>query len=253
MKIGIIGAMQEEVDSLLRLVKSPTTQQFGGRTFTLGQYLNNDVVIVYSRVGKVSSASTATTLIQQFGVDIVLFTGIAGAVAPELNVGDIVIGDKCIQHDMDASPIFPKYEIPLTNTTYFHSCENLVEKAFEAAQLFLKEDFNTVISDAIQKKFGIHQPNIKIGTIASGDQFISCPLKISQFKQDIPHLLAVEMEGAAVSQVCAEYDIPFVVIRTISDKANADAPTNFNSFLSEVATLYAIGIIKQLLSLLNTD
>ena len=180
----------------------------------------------------------------------VIFTGIAGGVEPSLNVGDIVIGDKCIQHDMDASPIFPKYEIPLTNTAYFHSCESLVKKANDAAQLFLNDDFQTLISPAIQHKFGIHQPSIQIGTIASGDQFISCPLKISQFKEEIPHLLAVEMEGAAVSQVCAEYHIPFVVIRTISDKANTDAPTDFTLFLNEVASIYATGIIRHLLKIL---
>lgn len=253
MLIGVIGAMQEEVDTLIGMLRDAKTHQLGGRIFTQGQFMGNDVIVVYSRVGKVSAASTATTLINHFGVDNIIFTGIAGAVNEGLNVGDIVIGDKCIQHDMDASPIFPKFEIPLTNTSYFASCNNLVEKARQAAEQFVEQQFNTVISRDIQAKFGIIKPAIKIGTIASGDQFIKCSQKIAGFKQEIDNCMAVEMEGAAVSQVCSEYQLPFAVIRTISDKANEKAPHDFGQFLTEVASLYAVGIVKQLLILLHND
>lgn len=251
MMIGIIGAMQEEVDSILGLLTDSKSHRLGGRIFTKGKFLNQDVIVVYSRVGKASAASTATTLINHFGVEMMVFTGTAGAVDETLHVGDIVIGDQCIQHDMDASPLFPKFEIPLTNQSYFASCDKLVTKAFNAAEQFLAEDFKSMVSDAIQKEFKIQQPAVKIGTIASGDQFISCPDKIKQFKIEIDNLLAVEMEGAAVSQICAEYEIPCVIIRTISDNANEHAPMDFNRFLTEVTSHYAKGIIKHFLTLVQ--
>lgn len=247
MIIGIIGAMPEEVEAIVQLLDTPKNHQIGGRTFTKGDFHHQTVVVVYSRVGKASSASTATTLINHFSADKIIFTGIAGAVADDLKIGDIVIGDQCIQHDMDASPLFPKYEIPLTNQTYFYSCEKLVEMAVNAAECFLKEDYANMLSDKIRQKFQLTEPAIKIGTIASGDQFISCPTKIQNLKLDIDNLIAVEMEGAAVSQICAEYQVPFAVIRTISDKANTKAPDDFNQFLTEITAIYAKGIIKHLL------
>ncbi len=247
MTVGIIGAMAQEVDAIVSLLDSATTFQMGSRVFTTGKFGNQEIVVVFSRWGKVASASTATLLINQFQAKQIIFTGLAGAVDHQLNVGDIVVGDKCIQHDLDGRPFFSKFEIPLTSKTYLHSSVKLVQVAFNAVKKFLTEDFTTDVSEQIRHKFEIKQPTVQIGTVASGDQFISCNNKLNELRDEIDNILAVEMEGAAVSQVCSEFDIPFVVIRTISDKANAAAPIDFNAFLSEVTPYYAKGVMRHVL------
>lgn len=242
MKIGIMGAMPEEVGSIANLLNNPVLRSFGSRDFLTGCFSDKEVIVVYSRCGKVSSASTATTLINHFKVNAIIFTGVAGAVPMHLNVGDVVVGDKCIQHDMDGRPIFPKYEIPLSGVTYFHSSQELVSKARLATERFFSAEFHSAIPKEIREKFNISRPAVHVGTIASGDQFVSCPMKVKNLQKEIDNVLAVEMEGAAVSQVCSEYELPFVVFRTISDKANCDAPTDFQQFITQVASFYASAI-----------
>src|SRR3990167_6627014 len=116
MKVGILGAMREEVESIKQLMVISGETHVGNREYIEGQINSIDVVLTFSRWGKVAASCTAATLIHKFNVDLVLFTGVAGAVHPLLNVGDVVIGDGHYQHDMDASPIFNKYQIPLTDT-----------------------------------------------------------------------------------------------------------------------------------------
>jgi nucleoside phosphorylase len=133
MSIGIMAAMQEEIDTLLKeLPASSEVVDDGQRTYHSGRLWGTPVVVVFSRWGKVAAATTATHLISEFGVGEILFTGVAGAAQPGLNVGDVVVGARFWQHDIDARPLFPRHEIPLLGRSSFvsfrHVCKNLIRR-----------------------------------------------------------------------------------------------------------------------------
>lgn len=239
--IGIISAMQEEVSSLLAKLKEIKKITKGMRTYYTGVLFNQKVVIVFSRWGKVAAATTTTQLINDFNLKEIIFTGVAGAITKELNIGDIVVGKNLYQHDMDASPLYKTLEIPILKKEFLTTYNS--KKVENAGNLFLKE-FNTYVKEKEAKKFNITRPKIIIGDIASGDQFINHKEKVKYINQLIPTAKCVEMEGAAVAQVCFEYKVPFNIIRIISDKANDNAKIDFSSFAKEIASYYALGILK---------
>ena len=245
MKLGIIGAMPQEIDLISAELETDRIERIANRSYHVGKFVGSESVVVFSRWGKVAAASTATALIERFNVDLIIFTGVAGAVSPSLNIGDIVIADRLLQHDFDVSPtgMFAKYEIPLLGISYFPVDSRLVELAYAAAESYLAE---TNHFPALKKRGTSH-----IGTIASGDQFIAHPERLAELRSTIPDLLCVEMEGAAVAQVCHEYSIPYLVIRTISDKADHSAPIDFITFIEEIARRYSYGILKQLVPMLG--
>lgn len=140
MKIGILGAMTEEIQIIRDKMEDIKIQTIAGRDYYTGKLYGFDTVLVFSRWGKVAASSTATSLINVFNVDLIIFTGIAGAVAKELNIGDIIIGDGLYQHDMDARPIFKRYQIPLTESIIFWPKTELIEKAKKAADEFCKKN-----------------------------------------------------------------------------------------------------------------
>lgn len=244
MKIGIIGAMHEEIMHLLKEMEVERTVERGKRIFYEGRLYGRSVVLVFSRWGKVAAATTATQLIVEFGVQRIVFTGIAGAIDPELNVGDVVIGRKFFQHDMDARPLMSRYEIPLTGRTCFESDEADIHSAFTAINHFLheKDAFHAHLA-----QLGIESPKVVVGDIVSGDQFVHTDSVRNDILENLPEVACVEMEGAAVAQVCADFDIPLLVIRTISDKANHESEITFSVFLEEVAAEYAHCILQKLL------
>src|SRR3954463_14508543 len=119
MRTAIVSAMHEELSAVLALLPDEHKQVAGGREFWVGHLHGQEVVAVLSRIGKVAAATTATALVERFGVDRIVFTGVAGGLAPGVNRGDVVIADAFLQHDLDASPIFPKYEVPLYGADRF--------------------------------------------------------------------------------------------------------------------------------------
>ena len=193
------------------------------REYTTGKLWEIDAVCVLSRIGKVAAAMTAAILVEKFGVTHIVFTGVAGSSDPHVNVGDIVVADSLVQHDMDASPLFPRFEVPLTGLSRFATDVALTER----------------LATAAAKTTRVHR-----GLIASGDQFIGRLEQLVALKTALPGLLAVEMEGAAVAQVCFELGIPFAVIRPISDNANDDAAVDFLHFIETVASRYAFEVIE---------
>ncbi len=223
MRLGIISALAEEQQGLLEALESPVTRVHGMREYTAGILWEIDAVCVLSRIGKVAAAMTAAILVEKFGVTHIVFTGVAGSGDAQVNVGDIVVADSLVQHDMDASPLFPRFEVPLTGLTRFATDVALTERLAAAAA----------------KTTRVHR-----GLIASGDQFIGRLQQITALKTALPDLLAVEMEGAAVAQVCFELGIPFAVIRTISDNANDEAAVDFLHFIQTVASRYAHEVIE---------
>ena len=246
MKIGILGAMLDEVASIKSLMVISRETQIGGREYIEGKINSIDVVLTFSRWGKVAASCTTATLVHKFDVGMVLFTGVAGAVHPMLNVGDVVIGDGHYQHDMDASPIFPKYQIPLTDNILFEPKPEHVSKATSAAERFIRR-IEASIDTGLLAKFSVFKPAVYRGIIASGDKFVADPAAHTDLSYAVGDrkTLAVEMEGAAIAQVCHEHEIPYVVIRTISDKADHSAAVDFQSFVTTVASQYSAGILKE--------
>lgn len=245
MKIAIMSALHEEINRIIKGINIKNETKIGKRIYYEGDFNGHDVVIVFSHWGKVAAALTATTLITTFNVDKIIFTGVAGAISENLHIGDIVIGRNIYQHDMDSSPIFPKYEIPLLKSDHIKTAEKEIAKAYQAAENLINKDFSKYFSAKDLEEFKIKEPKLMIGDIASGDEFVSDDKTRNRIIKDLPSVVCVEMEGAAVAQVCKAFDIPFVIIRTISDSANNDAPVDFLKFIDDIASVYSIAIIEK--------
>lgn len=216
------------------------------RTFYEGEWAGQEVVLVLSRIGKVSAAVTTLLLVERFGATHVVFTGMAGAVDPALRIGDVVIAERLVQHDMDARPLFPRHEIPLLGRTEFAA--TLDEAAFVAAREYMENCFAAEVSSTCREAFRIDRPAVHRGLIASGDQFIAHPERRAALQADLPGVRCTEMEGAAVAQVCYEMgNLPVAVIRVISDEAGHGAAIDFQRFMNEVAEFITGGIVRVLL------
>ncbi len=249
MKIGIMGAMEQEISLLVSHINQPASETCGMREYIAGELLGKDVVAVYSRIGKVAAASTVTTLIERFNVDMIVFTGLAGGVDPSLDIGDVIIADSLVQHDMDASPLpqFSRFEIPLLGKERFSVNVKLVTLAENSAKQFIENKLDQRISKKNLSQFAITTPKIETGLIASGDQFVVDPAAVDDLRSALPDLKAVEMEGAAVAQICYEHEIPMVLFRVISDKANDDSVVDFQAFIDDFACQMTYGITEELI------
>ena len=245
MRLGIISALAEEQQGLVEAMESPYKLIHGQREYWVGQLWEIDAVCVLSRIGKVAAAVTTTTLVEKFGVTHILFTGVAGSGDRTIAVGDIVVADSLVQHDMDASPLFPRFEVPLTGISHFAADHGLAMRLVDAAYAFLDSDFANAVDADEKAVFNLNRPRIHRGLIASGDQFVDDGAHINALNAALPGLVAVEMEGAAVAQVCYELGVPCAVIRTISDNANENAATDFMRFVKSVAARYAYYIVRR--------
>jgi adenosylhomocysteine nucleosidase len=253
MRLGIISALAEEQEGLIQAMQGAARRSHGMRDYTEGMLWGIDAVCVLSRIGKVAAAMTATILVEKFGVTHIVFTGVAGSGDTQVQVGDIVVADSLVQHDMDASPLFPRFEVPLSGQSHFASSLDLSNSLATAAAQVLAADMATLVGSAAVAEFGLQQPALHRGLIGSGDQFIHQRGHVAALKQALPQLLALEMEGAAVAQVCFELGIPFAVVRTISDNANEAAAVDFLRFVRAVAAQYAYALIRQLCTQLCTQ
>jgi adenosylhomocysteine nucleosidase len=249
MTIGIMGAMSEEIQHIIAELSDRQDHETSQRTFHTGQLWGKPVVLVFARWGKVAAATTATTLIHRFGVKEILFTGVAGAVDHALSLGDIVVGKHLYQHDLDARPFFSRHEIPLLGVSALPTCSKRRTRLERAVETFLREDLGPVKSEA--QKLGINLPNPRLVTsdIASGDKFFAEKSAIHELQSRLPSVSCVEMEGAAVAQVCHEHQIPFSIMRTISDSGDEKAPVDFAAFVNNVASAYSHGVIRHLLQM----
>ncbi|KHL95458.1 MTA/SAH nucleosidase [Paenibacillus sp. IHB B 3415] len=208
--LGLIGAMDEEIMLLLEGMENRQTTVKAGITFHSGTVFGKTAVLCKSGVGKVNAAVTTQILLDSFGVSRVLFTGVAGAVHPDLNIGDIVISSQCIQHDMDVTALgYARGVIPYQETSSFPADPQLVKLAEQACRE-LKQKSVT-------------------GIVLSGDQFIASKDTVTVLREQLDGACA-EMEGAAVAQVCNMNGTPFVIIRSMSDKADGSAHVNYREF-----------------------
>jgi adenosylhomocysteine nucleosidase len=240
---GLIFAMREEQEGLQALISDKKIHHIAKREFVQGELWGHPVVMVLAGIGKVAAASTTNLLIHHFQVNQLILSGVAGAADPLMKVGDIVIADALLQHDIDASPLFPRFEIPLTGKSRFFTEKDLHQDVKDATTRFI-QTIKQHFSIAQIEEFQLQDVKLHTGLVASGDQFIHDSAVLQQLKQALPDLLAVEMEGAAIAQVCEEHDLAFAIIRTISDSANETAHIDFQSFVKNVAAPYSLGILK---------
>jgi len=247
-KIGIMSAMVEEMDLLLEQLENKNTQTIGKREYNCGKLWGNDVVLVFSRWGKVAASSTTTTLITEFKVNEIIFTGVAGSLDSKVNIGDIIVAENLFQHDFDASPFLLKHVLPLIMKKEIETNSTIKNGLLKAGEVFIHDQIKNIITSEHLTEYNISNPKVLIGNIASGDQFIKDNNKKEEIKSSLDNVLAVEMEGAAVAQICYEFDVPLGVIRTISDDANDNAIKDFPKFVSDIASQYSYFIIKNYLS-----
>ncbi len=248
-RIAIISAVHEELAEVLTLMPDERKIALAGRDFWQGHLQGHEVVAVLSGMGKVAAATTATALLQHFQPDQVIFTGVAGGLAPGVEVGDIVVGNGFVQHDLDASPLFPPLQVPGYGVSRFTPDLALTQVLAEAAK-----DAVTWLPKLLDAEtlrvLGLHSPSVHLGEIATGDQFISTQGDSDLLRAALPEALAVDMESAALAQVCRDFGVPFGVVRTVSDRADDQAHVDFQHFLAQVARHYSVRIVRKALNLL---
>ncbi|MEY2873223.1 MAG: hypothetical protein RLZZ373_594 [Pseudomonadota bacterium] len=218
--VAIVSAMAEELAALLAQAQAVEVQTHAGRRFHIGTLHGTPVVLVLCGIGKVAAAMTTTLLAERFAPQCLVFTGVAGGLGDGVRVGDVVVAESLLQHDMDASPLFPRFEVPLTGRSRFDADPALTAALAEAAQAL---------------GLGATAPTLHRGLVISGDRFVSAAAECAALRQVLPDALAVEMEGAALAQVCHDLGLPFAVLRTISDRADDSAHVDFTQFIQVAA------------------
>ncbi len=212
--LGIIGAMHEEIVELKGLISNIEEIEIASMTYYKGILEDKKVVLVESGIGKVNSAVCTTILINQFKVEKIIFTGVAGGVAEDIEIGDIVVSTDLVQHDFDVTVFGANYgDIPRMKESYFKADEKLIDLATKSALEIFDES------------------KVRKGRIVSGDQFINGLEKIEWLRETFG-ASAAEMEGASVAHVCYLFKVPFVILRAISDKANSEAKVDFTEFVT---------------------
>jgi adenosylhomocysteine/aminodeoxyfutalosine nucleosidase len=223
MKIGILGAMREEITPLLEIIGDYQTIDYGKNKFYLAKFEDIELVIAYSKIGKVFASLTASIMIEKFGVEKILFSGVAGAINPKLKIGDLIYATKLAQHDLDI-------------TAFEHPYGYVPE-----GELFIETDnYLNSIADEVAKDLKI---SLGKGIIATGDQFVADG-KRKEWIKDIFKADALEMEGASVAVICNSLEKPFFILRAISDSADESADVDFDTFLEKSAKISAEFILK---------
>lgn len=243
--LAIVSAMSEEIALIVDALARAETRELGRRVFHAGTFHGVEAVAVFSRMGKVAAAATITQLIASYPVSRLVFSGVAGGVRRGLAIGDIVVASALLQHDMDASPIFPRYEVPLLGRSRFETDPDIRERLLSAAQEFLAHDLGACVAAGELEFFHVASPEASIGVVASGDKFFASAAEAEELRCRLPETACVEMEGAAAAQVCMEYGIPFGVVRTISDSADENSVHDFPRFAREIARHYSAGALER--------
>jgi adenosylhomocysteine nucleosidase len=247
MTLAIVAALHEELAAVLALMPDEQRQRLAGRDFWCGHLHGREVVAVLSGIGKVAAASTATLLAARFGVSAMVFTGLAGGLGPGVRVGDVVVACSYLQHDLDATPLFPQYEVPGTGLAHFATDPGLTADLARAAQATL-DGLPGLLGAQVLDRFDLRAARLHQGLIVSGDRFVATTAESQALQQALPDALAVEMEGAAFAQVCRDWALPFAAVRMVSDRADDSAHVDFVQFLQQVASRYSAAVVRQLLA-----
>lgn len=231
MKIGIIGAMEEEVALLRKQMNIQQSEVIANCEFSVGSFNQIDIVLLKSGIGKVNAAMSTAILLEKYNPDVVINTGSAGGYNPKLQVGDLVISNEVVHHDVDVTIFGYEYgQVPQLPAT-FKADQKLIQAATKAASNFK----------------GVHAVQ---GIIATGDSFMNDPKRVEFVREKFSNLQAVEMEGAAIAQVAYQFNKPFVVIRSLSDIAGQESHISFDQFL-EKAAVNSANLVMDILKELN--
>jgi adenosylhomocysteine nucleosidase len=233
--IGILGAMESEVRGLVSIMDVEATGSGAGFEYWRGTLAGHSCVVARCGMGKVSAASGVQRMIDVFGVDTVVVCGLAGGLKAGLRRGDIVVGERFLQHDLDASPIFPKYFVPGLDMVYFEADAHLADLAEHAAR---------EVASSLGGEGG--RAAVHRGLIITGDQFVDGDIR-DRLVGEFPEALCVEMEGGAIAQVCYLNNVPFVIVRINSDDADTAASEDFLAFVNDQAPRYTVSIVHALL------
>ena len=227
--IGIIGAMDEEVEQIVQVMEVEKEEVKASMTFKAGKFAGKEVVIVRSGIGKVNAAVCTQILVDDFGVDYVINTGIAGSLNAKIDIGDIVISSDVLHHDVDATGFgYEVGQIPRMDTLSFQADEQLIELAKAACQKVIPS-------------IGAH-----VGRVVSGDQFISDKAVKDKITANFKGY-CTEMEGAAIAQAAYLNKVPFLILRAISDKADDSATMDYPTFEKQ-AIANSVLLIKELVA-----
>lgn len=245
--IGVIGAMAGEIDELRRRLAIESVTEHAGRTFHHGALGAQRITLVQSRIGKVAATITALSLIRDHAVDAIVFTGIAGALDDRLAIGDVVVASSTVQHDLQGpTEMFARSEIPLLGIIQLATDPALADAAVRAAGDYVTAGLDELRSGGLLDDLGIVRPTVHVGQIATGDEFIEGDLR-RVVRERGPVALCVDMEAAAVAQVCHELGgVPLCVIRAISDMAGDTASEDFPKFLDRLAANYSAEILERM-------
>ena len=222
-KLAIMGAMEEEIEPLLAHFKDVNIVEFADNKYYEVNYNGLEIVIAYSKIGKVFASLTAATMIEKFACDTLLFSGVAGGINPSLKIGDLIIADKLCQHDLDITAFGHPHGFVPGGNVFVETSKELREAAIKVAS----------------------NNGLKVleGTIATGDQFVHSTEK-KEFIESTFQADALEMEGASVAVVCKALNVPCFILRAISDTADMDAGFDFDEFLKSSAIESAKYLIK---------
>lgn len=246
-RIALVSAMHEELAAVLARMPDEQKTVVAGRECWLGHWHGHAVVAVLSRIGKVAAATTATALIERLGVDRIVFTGVAGGLAPHVQVGDVVVAEAFVQHDLDASPLFPRYEVPLSGVSRLGADAALTAALRHAAPLAMQAVVRT-LPKAEWLNLDLSAARVHAGLIVSGDRFVATSGESHDLRQRLPDALAVDMECAAMAQVCHDYGVPLAAVRAISDRADDAAHVDFARFIRSIASRYSVAVLDHLLA-----
>ena len=225
-RTGIIAAMESEIRNLTGSLEHERTERIAGREIHYGNLEGLPVALILCGCGKVNAALSATLLASHAKVDKMLVTGVSGGLAEKIKVGDVVIGDSFVQHDMDSRPLFPLHEIPFEGFSVIEADPELRHLLAKAARSMLNA----------ARPPGLEGAEVLEGLVVSGDQFLSSLEVRGRVLKNLPKAYAVDMESAAVAQVCRSADIPLGVVRVISDSADGSAHIDFAEFVEKSAS-----------------
>ncbi|MFK5938065.1 MAG: 5'-methylthioadenosine/adenosylhomocysteine nucleosidase [Sulfurimonas sp.] len=222
-KIAIMGAMPEEIAPILEKLGEYKTTEYAGNKYYEATYNGVELVIAYSKIGKVFSTLTAATMIEHFGAKKLLFSGVAGAISPKLKVGDLIVATKLSQHDLDITAFGHPFGYVPEGAVYVEADKEMIE-----------------LSKAVASEMG---KSVVEGIIATGDQFVANEERKNWIGKEF-NADALEMEGASVGVVCDALGVPFFILRAISDAADMDASFSFDEFLQTSAVESAEFVMK---------
>ncbi len=250
--IGIIDSMgvYESINENKEFFSSQAQRRvIGSRNFISGEVKGIPVVMTSSGWGKVAAAAASALLLSHYSVDLLVLVGLCGSLKPYIEIGDLVIGTQYVHQDLDARPLFDRFEIPLLGVSFFSSHQPSRLAISQAADRFI-DTFGKDIRNKLRGKEGDILKKHE-GLIATRDQFLDSEEQAIKVSKELPHALVIDMEGAACAQIAYEYKVPFVGVKIVSDSADHVAALDFHEFVRSGARLYSQGLLSSIIDMIK--